>query len=529
MRTVGIALACVVTALVGCARDCKPRSGAAPPNVVLLTVDTLRADHLGCYGNTQVRTPNFDRLAAESVLFERCYSPSHITLPSHLSLLSSLPLADHGLTSNLAREARRVTVLPHLFAQAGYRTAAFVSAKLLGPKGQIGPLLAGDVEAYDAPRKGATPYRAEETNRRFLRWLRGACRDPVFAWIHYWDPHLPYEPPAPFDTAYYTGDPRDARHSSMSRATLSLFFHDLTDLRERLQGQAAAVRALKRDLGLSNRGVRKLVLWRENLERYPVPVDELRRRLDALTGAIRPGLPYRPYLTDWLTGIRDLEFPRAAYAGEVSYVDQQLGGLRAALGELGLAERTILVVTADHGESLGEHGVYFDHFSLHEPNIHVPLLVSAPGRVAADRRLEPVSGLDVAPTILRLAGLPVPAAMQGQDLFARDGRRDAVVAEAGRGRQLMVAHGRWKLIRTLRSFYYVESFARAAGTVELYDRDADPAERENVIARHADTAADLAARLDAWMTSHQVTLDGASAPALPAEKQRELRSLGYVE
>src|SRR5206468_8311189 len=106
------------------------------------------------------------------------------------------------------------------------------------------------------------------------------------------------------------------------------------------------------------------------------------------------------------------------YAGEVSYVDEQIGRLRRGLEDLGLTGRTILVVTADHGESLGEHGIYFDHFGLHDPNLRVPLIVWAPGRVPAARRSDTVRGLDVAPTILRLANLPVPPAMHGSDLLA---------------------------------------------------------------------------------------------------------------
>src|SRR6185295_10139025 len=116
----------------------------------------------------------------------------------------------HGLDSNFTGAARQVTVLPTLFAQAGYRTAAFVGSKHMGPTGLLGPVL-GKLDVYDAPTRGSVPRPAAETNDHFARWLRGSCRDPFFAWIHYWDPHMPYAPPAPFDTAYYTGDPRAAR------------------------------------------------------------------------------------------------------------------------------------------------------------------------------------------------------------------------------------------------------------------------------------------------------------------------------
>ncbi|HEY3190363.1 MAG TPA: sulfatase-like hydrolase/transferase, partial [Solirubrobacteraceae bacterium] len=238
MRVVTLAIAALVA---GCRTDCTPRSGETRPNVVLVTVDTLRVDHLGCYGSRTVETPHFDRLASDGALFERCYAQSHVTLPSHLSLLSSLPLADHGLTSNVATEARPVTVLPQLFAAAGYRTAAFVGIRNLGPKGPLGPLLKG-LDVYQAPTRGS-PVRAEETNAAAFRWLRRSCREPLFAWIHYWDPHMPYEPPSPFDTAYYRGDPYDPRATSMEPVQLNWFFHQTEGLRARLGARAGAVRS----------------------------------------------------------------------------------------------------------------------------------------------------------------------------------------------------------------------------------------------------------------------------------------------
>ena len=121
-----IALALVLAG--GCRPTCTPPPGDARPNVVLVTVDTLRADHLGCYGSPVVRTPHLDRLAAEGTLFERCYALTHVTVPSHLTILTSLPPAEHGVLTNDKQTARPVEALPALFAHAGYRTAAFVSA-----------------------------------------------------------------------------------------------------------------------------------------------------------------------------------------------------------------------------------------------------------------------------------------------------------------------------------------------------------------------------------------------------------------
>ena len=215
----------------------------------------------------------------------------------------------------------------------------------------------------------------------------------------------------------------------------------------------------------------------------------------------------------------------------MSYADHAVGELRDALEQLGLAGRTIVVVTADHGESLGEHGVYFDHFGLHEPSLRVPFIVWAPGRLAPARRTDPARGLDVAPTVLGLAALPVPSAMQGRDLFAAAPEADApVLAEAARGLQHMALAGRWKLIRTEQSFHYVDAFAREAGAVELYDLEADPTEAHDLGASRPDVVAALVTRLDGWLAAERRTpAEPSGAPAVPADVQQALRALGYVE
>jgi len=516
-----------VILVLGCQPDCTPPPGPVRPDVVLVTVDTLRADHLGCYGNPTVLTPSLDALARDGVLFERCYAQSHITLPSHLTILSSLPLADHGVLTNEDTANAAIEVLPRLFARAGYRAAAFVSARHLGPRGGLGPVMT-DLEVHEAPSRGSQPFAASDTNRRLFRWLRGACRDPVFVWVHYFDPHMPYTPPPPFDRAYYQGDPFDPHETSMEGVVLNWYFHDLDGIRPRLASRPDLVRPLKRELGVNSRTIRELVLHPDRLAAHldGNQVDpQLRSRLQELATVARRGLPYRRHLADWLTGVRDLRFPLAQYAGEVSYVDQEIGRLRSELEHLGLAERTILVLTADHGEGLGEHGIYFNHYGLHEPMLRVPLIVWAPGRVVPARRPQLARGLDVAPTVLRLAGLSVPASMQGRDLFGPVGDDEPFVAEAIRAEQLMVLEGRWKLIRTLRSFHYVDAFARAAGATELYDLTEDPGELVNVVERYPDVARALSTRLDAWLRAHPIRTP-AGAP--PSERLRSLRALGYV-
>ena len=510
-----------------CRPSCTPRAGETRPNVVLVTIDTLRADHLACYGSRTVRTPELDRLASEGARFERCYAQSHLTVPSHLTIFTSLPPAEHGVLDNGWKLRRRVEALPAVFARAGYRTAAFVSAKHVGPEGTLGAAL-GHLDVYEAPHRIDIPFRAEETNRRFLRWVRGACGGPFFTWIHYWDPHMPYTPPRPFDRAYYRDDPYDPRQTSMRGVTLNWFFYAVTGARRRLAERATEMRALKNQLGVTTRNVRALVLDPVDLERFG-DGEELGPRLRRLRRFLLQGLPLKPNLAGWLTGVRDVRFPLAQYAGEVSYVDREVGRLRDGLRDLGVADRTVLVVTADDGESLGEHGIFFDHFGLHEPNLRVPLIVWAPGRVAPRTYPNPVRSLDIAPTVLRLAGLEPPRTMEGRDLFT-DGRTPPIVSEAARGVQIMMLSDRWKLIQSRQSFFYNEAFERRTGTAELYDLAADPEEAENVAASHPEVTANLGSGLDAWMASHRTDGDIAEPPAsIPPERLQQLRALGYVE
>ena len=212
---------------------------------------------MGAYGSRTAKTPHLDRLAAEGALFERAYAQTHVTVPSHLTILSSLPLATHGVHRNEASAPRPVAVLPDAFRAAGYRTAAFVSVQHLGPDGPLGPLLAG-LETHQGPRRRSITWTAEETNREVFTWLRGACRDPFFLWVHYFDPHMPYAPPSPYDAAYYTGDPYDARRTGLPGVTYGWFFYELAAMRARLAPQADTVREVKRTLGVRTRDVRHL-------------------------------------------------------------------------------------------------------------------------------------------------------------------------------------------------------------------------------------------------------------------------------
>ncbi|HXJ33732.1 MAG TPA: sulfatase [Candidatus Eisenbacteria bacterium] len=512
-----------------CRPDCTPEQGKEAPIVLLVTVDTLRADHLGAYGSARVHTPEFDRLAAESLLFERAYAQASITLPSHVSLLTSTPLATHGVLSNKDSTPPEVATLPGEFARAGYHTAAFVSAYHLGPQMVLGRML-DRLERFEAPERISHPRRADDTTDRALAWIRGVCREPTFAWIHLWDPHMPYTPPSPFDRTYYRGDPRDPAHDTMAGVQLDWALYDLSKLRVHLGPHAGVLRDLKQRFTTNSRGARRLLLWPDTSPpgRYREVVGLVQRP----AAELRRELPYGPGIAGFLEGLRDLEYPRAQYAGEVSWVDSQVGRLRDTLVAWGLTDRTILVVTADHGEGLGEHGVYFSHVGTWEEMLHVPMLVWAPGRLAPARRSDLASGLDVAPTLLQLAALAPPPTMQGRDLVASHAPAAPLVLEQVKGTQVALRDDRWKLVRTLHTFRHNDAFDREAGTIELYDVVSDPGERTDRARDAPAVATQLGAILDRWLAAHQVDGDGygrAARTTTTPEQRDRLRALGYAD
>ena len=520
-------------ALAACRPDCTPRAGA-PPVVVFVTVDTLRADHLGSYGSVRMGTPALDRLAAEGVRFARSYAASNTTLPSHTSLLTSLPVARHGVVSNARATPARSEMLPAVLRAAGYRTAAFVSARHLGPASVFGTLLDG-LERFDAPRRVSRPRRADETVDAALDWIAGACHGPSFAWIHLWDPHMPYDPPAPFDRAYYDGDPRAETHQSLASAEFDWALHDMRPATSRLRETPGLLRRLKAELGVGSKTAKRIALSPPELRAHARDQTTYRRLLAELRPVLSDlhrTLPFNAELAGMLTGVRDVRYPRALYAGEVSYVDQALGRLVATLESWGLRGRLIVVVTGDHGEGLGEHAVYFNHIGLWEEIVRVPLVVWAPGRVAPAVRTDPASGLDVTPTVLRLVDVSVPAAMEGKDLLTVARPDRVLVVESLLGLQVALLDGDWKLVRTLHDYYATTAFHREAGALELYDLGRDPGERTDVIASTPERLAGMRAHLDAWLADHGVHVDEAATPDVPPiapEDRGRLRALGYVE
>jgi len=332
--------------------------------IVLLSIDTLRSDHVSAYNPTARQTPHLDRLASEGVLFRNSYSLSSWTLPGVASVMTGLPPRYHGANrETLLLDDSMVTLAEHLQA-AGYRTAAiglnphiaFTNFAQGFDRFQFYPLLTPApkgtamllVAAMFPMRYKSEPSSTELTDLA-IDWLRENHSRSFFLWLHYLDPHVPYDLPA----GRRPDDPPAQRIIEESREI------------------ASAVRA--------------------------------GRVLTAIERAI----------------VKDL------YAREVQYVDDEVGRLTAVMEELGIYEESLIAVTSDHGEELWEHGAYEHGHALHEELLRVPLLLRGPG-LGPEIREERVGNYQLLSTILGLAGIKNPDPWQSltPSLFAAAGEGD---------------------------------------------------------------------------------------------------------
>ena len=470
----------VLLGVVGCDAGSGPRG--APPHLLLISVDTLRADHLGSYGYERETSPVLDALAARSTRFSRAFAPSPWTLPSHAAMLTGWHPLRAGIRDVKSRIRDDVPVVAEPLRASGYATAAFVDSPAEGFVGGRRGFDRGFDHYAHAPHgdEGERRYDFARTVDAAVAWLESRDLErPFFLFLHSKGVHSlrddesarvpaasPYDAPEPFRWRFLPSE----------RAT-----HEW-----RAQGAV---------------GVRYLEGVNRSLARGRRPLPELRRATE----------------TELV----------ARYDGAIAYFDHQLGALLQALRRLGLSEGTVVVVTSDHGEGFLEHRLLL-HKELHREILHVPLVVhrppgDPPGRVVST----PVSLEDVAPTLLALAGIPQPAQMQGRPLpFAASDAREprSLFAYARRAEgeyyegQSLRRDG-WALIRDRLSGE--EGFA-----VRLYDLERDPFEKRPVTGeteRRERMTAELLAWYEAGSRSETSEIE------LDDETLEDLRALGYLE
>lgn len=444
-----LALLGVVTAI-GCGA---PESDKT--SIVLITLDTLRADHLGTYGYARARTPNLDAFADMALRYDNAYSTINTTLASHASMMTGKHPQALGIPRNSFPLAPGIPTLAELLREDGYRTAAFVSCAALAS--EMG--LARGFDTYDEEfGLSATDQdqrRAEATTTAALQWLKHNDDGPFFLWVHFFDPHFPYDPPPPFDTMFDAGyrGPADGSMDYLEK------------------------------------------LWQKKIS--PTRAD-LQRLVDL-------------------------------YDGEIAYLDHCLGPLLDRLDQGELKERTLVAITADHGEHLTERRLKFYHGNyVYQPSIRVPLIIRFP---SSERGLgvvrETVQTLDLFPTLLGAADILDAQENQGRDLSTKPAPRTAF-AEASRPwsvedqapgqyrnipKATLVVQYPWKLV--------VTPWRRQ---VELYNLEQDPGERNNLAAREIQRARDLHGLLARWREEA-----GPRAQSPDRENLERLEALGYVQ
>ena len=465
------------------------------PNVLLVTIDTLRADRLGCYGKASARTPRIDALASQGILFEQATAQANTTGPSHATILTGLLPLEHGATINGKPLSREAVTLGERLASDGYRSAAFVSGFTLA---DAACGFASRFERYDdrllalrwmpqlaerltmvqtafqfAQRRGVRIQRSDrpagETVDAALAWLDRLEDGPFFLWVHFYDPHAPYEPPPPFDRMH------DPRYRDTGQYGQFNWYELSTPKRSELVRDEAA-----------------------------------RQHMVAL------------------------------HDGEVSYGDEQVGRLLDALTARGELDHTLVAFTSDHGEGLGSHGYFFDHGSfLYDEELHVPLVLRLPGAEHAGTRVAgQVRLLDIAPTILEVLGLEPEGMRGGSSLLAMlapgtaatqrpslalarmDGSHSGFALD---GQRVSLRRGGLKLIWT--SEHWLDT-QRIAPRYELYDLARDPGELDDLLPREEPVEGldELRAELELFRAAcEQLGERGTLAP----DVADHLRRLGY--
>ena len=524
-----VLLGAAVLGAVGCGRE------RAPTNVLLVTLDTLRADHVGYVGGAKAATPNLDALAARGVAFRDVQALVPITLPSHASILFGIPPHElqHYNNGQILPPLKGAVPAAELFKARGYATAAFVSLGVLEKR--YG--LARGFDIYeDAFPKDRWYLDAAEVNARALPWLERVRGGKFFGWIHYSDPHDPYAPPdTPDDTVLKLNGEMVGRLCLAKYPTAEV---DL-DLRA---GENTLVWTIRND---SPESAQAYLARFDRLEFSPAPDAGFRttfgpeweiRAADGVYFAkdnagisIRSDARRRVRLSVRGRPIWSLEYIRKMYRREVEYLDRELGRLWAKLTELGLWDTTAVVVAGDHGEGLGEFDNAFGeahvghiHY-LYSYYVRVPLIVVDP---RAERRGilrdDPATLLDIAPTLAALAGFESPRQFQGRNLLGRSApaTRDILTAtykpEAIYDK-FALRRSPWHLILTPQE-----------NKIEVYDLRTDPEEIRNLFGG-TEMPEDARPLLPLLETRTREILMGKTEVKIDKGAEDMLRALGYIK
>ena len=430
------------------------------PNVIVISLDTTRADFLESAGHPWIKTPHLDAIAAGSHVFTACMSPVNTTLASHSSLFTGRYPRTHGVPRNGFLLNDRNTTLAEILKQQGYHTAGFVASFALNRRYNLHQGYDLWDDAYQGKTAGLENQRsAERVTDAALAHVDGQTAPaPVHLFVHYYDPHRPYDPPPPYDALYD-------------------------------------------EIELADYGPRTTCDERDEQGKW-----------------VRPD-------------------PRC-YAGEISYMDSQIGRLLEGLDSRGLLEHSILLVVSDHGELLDDKSPNFSHgVTVFQQESHVICMLRVGEAGAPARRVEGVvSTIDLLPTVLDILGLPVPNGVEGKTIpLTHAAGARTVFGEASQPGREKTADSGWfnrQNAQYARDTHYKLIRIPHSNREHLYSLSLDPGEKSDLLTspsrEHLEVAEGLRALLRRWNST------GNALPTRYIKGERNdtaerLRALGYVE
>jgi arylsulfatase A-like enzyme len=492
------------------------RHPAVRPNVVLVSIDTLRADRLSCYGYGKPTSPFIDSLARDGIMFRDTIAQANWTLPSHVSLFTSLYPDVHRVQQGKDKMGGSFTTMAEILKRNGYGTAAFVDGGVMAGIFGFGQ----GFDLYDDMSSG------DEKDKRVVNWIDSHGDKPFFLFYHTYDVHCPYR---------YHPHPRDVKHDArLQDIARRINAGDLTLTDEEL-AQTITAAYTDRDF-LKSLNLDKLIPIKKDI------FDFMHKRWRVMPG-------YN----------KDQRYISEAYDAGVMHVDGRLSRLWDRLREQGLDNNTVLIITSDHGECLMEHGALGHPPLLYDEIVRVPLVMVYPGSsrtgVVVDSQ---VMSIDILPTVLDLLSIESPSPLQGRSLvplMTGAGSLDDTHAYADAYDIVAVRGNKRKYIRKsdrpVRSAenvspeeYNAPDFMRWAGiggpdysnyTYELYDLENDPGEREDVASEDPDGRTGLSDKLKQWENGNRAAREGLGLGAagekaeLDAATVERLKSLGYVQ
>jgi arylsulfatase A-like enzyme/Flp pilus assembly protein TadD len=409
----------------------KPALATPTLNVVLITIDTLRADHVGCYGYKQIKTPNIDGLAADGARFKRAFAVVPVTLPSHTSMLTGTYPMFSGMHDFSANKLSPLQpTLASVLKQAGYQTGAIVAAAVLDSRFGLNQGFDFYYDHFDFNRLDEA--NLDEMQRPgnvvadvALDWLAKNSQKKFFLWMHLYDPHFPYHLSEPYSREY----------------------------------------------------------------------------------AARP------------------------YDGEIAFADEQVGRLLRFLKEKGIYKNTVIVLCGDHGESLGEHGEKTHGFFIYNATMHVPLIIHLPENASSRVVADPVSLVDLMPTVLGALGLAIPSQVQGRNLLSELQDHGESNDQAERDRVLYGEtflpriHFNWSELRASENtkYHFID-----APRPELYDLAKDPNEVHNLFTDKSAVAEEMRAKLNGMIRDYSAGKEMAEKTGLDPALMERLKALGYA-